>query len=131
MGTGTATEWNVAVGSGLLRLAAGASLLRFRGQAIKWSGGDPSDPTLRALFTYWGVRDLTVGLSTLVATRPGRDVPRQVLVQGAADASDGALVIAAMRRGLFPRTRGIGLVGLCWGTAAADVAVAWRVLRGL
>jgi hypothetical protein len=129
--TGTATEWDVAVGSGLLRLAAGAALLRFRGRAITWSGGDPKDPALRALFTYWGVRDLTVGLSTLTATRPGRDVPRQVMVQAAADASDGGLVIAAMSRGLFPRTRGIGLVGLCWGTAAADLAVAWRLKRGL
>lgn len=126
---GSTNEWNVAVGTGLLRLAAGVGLLRAGRTAIRLGGGDPDDRALRALFTYFGVRDITVGLSTLSATRPGRDVSRQVLVQAAADATDGALVAAAMSRGLLPRTRGVGMLGLCWGTAAADLAVVWRLRR--
>jgi hypothetical protein len=83
------------------------------------------------MFTYFGVRDIAVGLSTLSATRPGRDVSRQVVLQAAADTTDGAMVAAATSRGHLPRARGVGLIGLCWGTAVTDLAVAWRLRRGL
>jgi len=121
----------VAVGSGLLRVAAGAALLRFRGTAIRISGGDPDDSALRALFTYFGVRDVALGVATLASTRPGRDTSRKVVLQAVADTTDGVLIATATSHGHLPRTRGLGLIGLCWGTAAADVAVAWRLRRGL
>jgi hypothetical protein len=123
------TDWDVAIGTGLLRIAVGAGLLRFRSTAIRLSGGDPDDRALRALFTYFGVRDLTLGVSALAASRPGSDVRRQLGWQAAADATDGVAIASLTSRGHLPRVRGVGLIGLAWGTAVSDVAVAYKLRR--
>ena len=123
------TEWNAAVGTGLMRVAVGAALLRFRSTAIRLSGGSPDDPALRALFTYFGIRDFTLGVSALAASRPGGDVQRQAVLQTAADTTDGMALVALTSRGHLPQLRGLGLVAMAWGTAVADVALVWRLRR--
>jgi hypothetical protein len=122
-------DWDVAVGTGLIRVAAGLALLRFRRTTIAWSGGDPDDPVLRTLFVYFGVRDLTLGVTTLASSRPGSDVRRALALQTAADTTDGAVLAAMTSRGHLPRTRGYALATLAWGTALADVATALRLGR--
>src|SRR4051812_17567260 len=88
----TPLEWDVAVGTGLLRIAVGAALLRWRNPVIRLSGASPDDVVVRTLFTYFGCRDVAVGVVTLAATRPGGDVSRALALQGAADATDTAVI---------------------------------------
>ena len=56
------TQWDVAVGTGLLRIAAGSALLRWRDSLIRMSGASPDDAVVRALFSYFGVRDVATKL---------------------------------------------------------------------
>jgi hypothetical protein len=121
--------WDVAVGTGLLRLGAGAVLLRWRDPVLRAAGADPDDRVMAALFTYFGVRDLALGLSALAASRPGGDVSKQVALQGVADTVDAALLGAAVAAGRLPGWRGRGAIGLAAGTALAEFAGAGLLRR--
>lgn len=123
------TDWDVAVSAGLVRLAAGAALLRWRDQVIGLAGGSADDPVLRALFTYFGVRDLAVGVSALASTRGGGNARRVLTVHGLADTTDAALLVGITSRERVPRVRGLGMVGLAAVTAAAEYAGAWALGR--
>lgn len=122
-------DWDVAVGTGLLRLAAGAALLRWRDPVIRLAGGSADDVVLRALFTYFGVRDLAVGVATLATTRPGRDPRRALLLQGAADGTDTVLLSGVLSQERVPKVRGLGMMALAAGTAVVEFAAAWRLGR--
>ena len=127
----TSREWNTAVGTGLLRLVAGAALLRWRKMlAQRLAGASADDSVVPALFGYFGVRDITVGLVTLAATRPGGNVRKAVRLQGHADATDALLVAAVMRSGRIPQRQGIGAIVVAAGSAVAEYAAALRVRRG-
>jgi hypothetical protein len=125
--TRSARDWDVAVATGLVRVAAGIGLLSRRDWSIRMVGGSSDDPALRALFTYFGIRDLALGVSTLASSRPGTNVPRQVVVQGVADTVDAGLLTAAVATGRLPRVRGAGAIGLAAVTALAEYAGAWRL----
>jgi hypothetical protein len=84
---------------------------------------------LRGLFTFWAERDLALGLSTLAATRPSADVPRQIAYQGVADAIDTAIIAGLVTQGRLPRVRGYGVTALAAGTALSGFATAWRLRR--
>lgn len=122
-----AREWDVAVGTGLLRLVAGIGLLRERSWLIRNSGGSSDDRTLRLLFTYFGVRDIALGVSALAATRPGSNVPAQLVSQGVADTVDAGLLARMVATGHLPRVRGAGAIGLAAGTALTEYAGAWKL----
>ncbi len=115
-------DWRLAVGTGTTRILAGAALLRWRRSLIRLSGGTDTDRRSRLLFTYFGVRDVALGVSALAATRPGGDVSKQLALQGAADATDTVLLRRAVRRGRLTGWRGHGVVALAAGTAIADGA---------
>src|SRR4051794_12123190 len=123
------TEWDVAVGTGLLRVAAGTALLRGRTRLIRMSGASPDDAVVRMLFTYFGCRDIAVGVVTLASSRPGGNVSRAVALQGAADASDTAVISALRATGRFPGWRGAGMTALAGSTALIGLATAWRLRR--
>ena len=126
----TATrEWQAAVSTGLFRVAAGAALLRWRDRAIRLCGGAPTDPVVRGVFTYFGVRDLVLGISTLLATRPGADVSKQIAVQGVADAGDTALVVGLLRTGKLPVAQGSGVAVLAAGTSASNFVTSAKLRR--
>ena len=123
------THWDAAVSTGLVRVGAGVLLLTKRDTAIRWTGGSPSDPLLRGIFTFWGLRDLALGVSTLRATRPSADVPKQVTYQGIADSIDTAIVAALVAQGRLPRARGYVVTALAGATALGGFATAWRLRR--
>jgi hypothetical protein len=127
----TAPEWNVGMSTGLLRLGVGAAILRWRRSLVRFTGGSDGDRLLQLLFTYFGVRDMTLGVFALLSTRPGGDVPKQVTLQGAADTIDGGLVAALVARGRLPRSRGIALVALAAGSAVSEYAGAWQLRRAV
>ena len=122
-------HWNAAVATGLVRVGAGVLLLTQRDLAIRLSGGSPTDPLLRGLFTFWGVRDLALGVSALAATRPSADVPRQITYQGVADTIDTAIVAGLVAQNRLSRMRGYGVTALAAGTALSGFAMAWRLRR--
>jgi hypothetical protein len=105
-------EWDAALASGLIRLAAGAALLRWPSQIARLAGARDDDGLARAVIRGFGVRDLALGVTTLAATRPGRDIKRALRVQAAADAVDGVIVAGAVATGRLPRGRGIGGVAI-------------------
>lgn len=127
--TTTATAWDAAVATGLLRLGVGAALLRWRRPLSRLAGAADDDGVARLAFGYFGVRDMTLGISALAASRPGADVCRQVVLQGVADTVDAAIVAALTAAGRFPRMRGVGMAGLAVASAAVEYGGAWRLRR--
>jgi hypothetical protein len=126
----TSREWNTAVGTGLLRLGAGISLLRWRKQlATGLAGAADDDTVVPALFAYFGARDILVGVMTLAATRPGGDVAKAVRWQGHADATDTAIVAEVTRRGYIPRERGYGAMAVAALSAVSEYLTALRLTR--
>ena len=125
----TPLEWNVAVGTGLLRLGAGVALLRGRRRLPALAGAAADDRAMQRVFTYFGIRDTAVGLSALLATRPGSSVPKQLVVQGVADTTDAALLGVALSRGHLPRLRGIAVIALAAVTAMGEYAGAFALSR--
>ena len=126
----TSREWNTAVGTGLLRIGAGISLLRWRKQlATGLAGAAADDPVVPALFGYFGVRDILVGVITLASTRPGGDVAKAVRLQGHADATDTAIVAEATRRGYIPRERGYAAMAVAALSALGEYLTALRLKR--
>ena len=126
----TSRAWNTAVSTGLLRIGAGAALLRWRRPlATKLAGASADDAIVPALFGYFGVRDIAVGLFTLASTRPNGDVTQAVRLQGHADAVDSLLVGALVQSGRIPRSRGIGAIVVAVGSALSEYVTAWRLGR--
>lgn len=82
------------------------------------------------LFGYFGVRDMTLGVVTLAATRPDGDVPKQVRRQGVADATDAALIGAVMARGRLSRERGVVAIVVAALSALGEFATAIQLRRG-
>jgi hypothetical protein len=129
-GTQTSRSWNTAVATGLLRLVVGVALLRWRRPlARRLAGAAAADRVLPLMFGYFGVRDMTVGVVTLAATRPGGDVPRAVRLQGVADATDAALVAAVAASGRLSRPRAIGAGVVAVVSAAGEFMTAARLRR--
>lgn len=127
----TNREWNTGVATGLLRVLVGASLLRWRRPlAQRLAGASPDDNLLPMLFGYFGLRDMTLGVVTLAATRPDGDVPKQVRRQGVADATDAALIGAVMARGRLSRERGIVAIAVAALSALSEFATALQLRRG-
>jgi hypothetical protein len=126
----TPREWNTAVGTGLLRIIVGTALLRWRRPlAQRLAGAAPDDTLLPLMFGYFGARDITVGVITLAATRPGGDVPKQVRLQGLADATDTAILGAVMARGRISRSRGVAAMAVAAVSALAEFATAMQLRR--
>ena len=122
-------QWQTAVALGFIRIGAGVGLLRRRDYVVRLTGGSPTDPVLRGLITFWGVRDLALGVRMLAATRPSADVAREVTLHGVADTVDTAIVAGLMSAGRLPRVRGAGAAALAAGTAVGEFATAWRLRR--
>ena len=122
-------QWQTAVALGFIRIGAGVGLLRKRDYVVRLTGGSPTDRVLRGLVTFWGVRDLALGVRMLAATRPTANVPREVAVHGVADTIDTAIVTGLVTAGRLPRVRGTGAAALAAGTAAGEFAAAWRLRR--
>ena len=119
----TSREWNTAVGSGLLRVIAGACLLRWRRPlARSLAGAAPDDRVMPLLFGYFGARDITVGAVTLAATRPTGNVSKAVTLQGLADATDAVLIGVVANR--MPRVKAIGAVALAVVSALVEFVTA-------
>lgn len=127
--TTTAPEWNAGMATGLLRLGAGAALLRWRRTFAGFAGARDDDRVLPLLFGYFGVRDMTLGVAALMSTRPDGDVPKQIALQGVADTVDGGIVAALVAGGRLPRPRGIALVAVAAVSALSEYAGAWRLRR--
>jgi hypothetical protein len=122
-------DWDVAAGTGLLRIGVGVSLLRWPHVFVRLAGGASDDRALRGLFRYFGARDVALGVAALAASRPGGDVRRQLVWQGVADTVDGAVVAGLVRRGRLTRVQGIGATAVAAGSALAEFALAWRLGR--
>ena len=126
----TSREGNTAVATGLLRVVVGSALLRFRRPlAQRLAGASADDAVVPALFGYFGLRDITVGLVTLASTRPDGDVAKAVRLQGHADASDTLLVAALTQTERVPRTRGIAMMVIAAGSALSEYATSLQLRR--
>lgn len=123
-------HWDAAVSTGLVRIGAGVLLLTKRDFAIRFTGGSSDDPWLRRLFTFWGFRDLALGVGALAATRPNGNVPRQLTYQGAADTVDTAIIAGLVSQGRLSRARGYGTTALAAATALSGFVNAWQLRRG-
>jgi hypothetical protein len=131
--TSTSTEpaepatWDLGVSTGLIRIAAGVALWRWRSPLIRMAGGSPDDALLRGVFRYFAVRDVTLGVATLAQTRPGGDVRRALTLQGVADTLDGAACGALVASGRLRRVQGIGAVAIAAVSALTEYAAAWQL----
>jgi hypothetical protein len=124
---GGAESWDVAVISGLVRFAAAGVLLRWPARLARLAGARPDDRVVTAAIAGFGARDLALGVTALAATRPGRDVRRQLRVQAGADVVDAVVVGAAVATGRLPKGRGIVGVAIGLASAASLAATAARL----
>ena len=122
---GAPQPWDAAVASGLIRIAAGVALLRWPARLARLAGARDDDRLASAVVAGFGARDLALGVGALAATRPGRDVRRQLQLQAGADALDALVVGAAVAVGRLPRGRGI--VGVLIAATSAVTLLAWSV----
>jgi len=122
-------EWDLGVATGLIRVGAGLLLWRSPSTLIRMAGGSADDSVLRAMFRYFAVRDIALGVATLASTRPGGDVVRSLTWQGVADTVDGAAVGVLVSSGRLRRAQGLSAVALAAGTAVMEYAAAWRLRR--
>jgi hypothetical protein len=123
------TERDVAVRTGLLRIGVGVALLRWRSPFIRLAGGSADDRALRALFGYFGARDVALGVTALASARTGGDVSRQLVWQGVADTVDGAVVSTLVSTGRLSRLRGTGASAVAGVSALGEYAMAWQLRR--
>jgi hypothetical protein len=124
-----AASWDLAVATGLIRIAAGALLLRRSGRLATLAGARADDRLMRAVVAGFGARDLALGVSALAATRPGRDVRGQLRLQAAADTVDAVIVAAAVRSHRLPRGRGIVGVLIAATSAAGHLRLSGALRR--
>jgi hypothetical protein len=123
-------EWNAAVACGVIRLAAGTVLLRWAPRLARLAGARDDDRVVPAMLRGFGARDLSLGVHSLAATRPGGDPKRAMRVQAAADVIDGAFVVGAVATGRLPRGRGIGCVVVAVLSALGLLAGAHQLEHG-
>ncbi len=115
------SSWDVAVATGLVRIAAGSLLLRRSRLVASLAGARSDDRLVPAVVAGFGIRDLALGVSALAATRPGRDIRGQLRLQAAADAVDAVMVPAAVPSGRLPRGRAIVGVLIALDSAAGHL----------
>jgi len=105
----------VAVG----RIALGASFVLAPGLALRaWPGhGEARGPVDRLLARSVGVRDVALGLGTLMAV--DHDTPVRGWLEAAmlADAGDAAAIVLGFRH--LPRLRAVAMLGASVGAAVA------------
>jgi hypothetical protein len=123
-------EWDAAVACGLIRLGAGAALLRWPSQLARFAGARDDDALVPAIFRGFGARDLALGVHSLAATRPGGDAKHALRVQAAADAVDGMIVAGAVATGRLSRGRGIACVAVTVLSALGLLSGAHRLDHG-
>jgi len=118
--TGPATDTSgatkaVAIG----RIALGASFVLFPGGALRaWPGGAlAKGPVVTMLARTVGVRDIALGLGTLMAVQ--HDVPVRGWLEAAmlADAGDAAVIVLSFRH--LPRMRAVAMLGASVGAVVA------------
>jgi hypothetical protein len=126
---GDAASWDLAVATGLVRIAAGILLLRRPGRVAALAGARGDDRFMTAIVAGFGARDLALGVSALAATRPGHNARGQVRLQAAADAIDAGMVAAAVSCGRLPRGRGIAGVLIALGSAGAHLRLSGALRR--
>jgi hypothetical protein len=123
-------QWDAAVASGLIRLVAGAVLLRWPAPVARLAGARADDSLARRVVRGFGARDLALAVMTLAATRPGRDVRRALRIQAAADSIDAVIVGGAVAAGRLPKGRGIGGVAIGAVSAAGLAGAAHQLDPG-
>ena len=111
----TGTTRAVAIG----RIALGAGFVLAPGAALKaWPGHHVAEgPVLRLLARSVGVRDIALGVGTLLAVQ--HDAPVRGWLEAAmlADAGDAAAIVLGFRH--LPRMRAVAMLGASVGAAVA------------
>lgn len=120
----TTSQWNAAVGTGIVRLAAGSGLVATAGFSARLLGAERDDSLVPNVLMGLGARDLALGLLALASTRPGGRVGRAIAAQAAFDVVDAGVVLGLIAGGRIRRLQGGGAVALALVTGAMDAAVA-------
>jgi hypothetical protein len=128
--TPTTADWNAAVACGLIRLAAGGALLRWPSRLARLAGARDGDKLVPLMLRGFGARDLSLGVHSLAATRPGGDPKHALRVQAGVDAVDGLIVAGAMAAGRLPKGRGIACLAFAAGSAVSLLVAARMLDRG-
>lgn len=101
------------------RIALGASFVLVPGLALRaWPGhGEAGGPVSRLLARSVGVRDIALGMGTLMAVQ--HDTPARGWLEAAmlADAGDAVAIVLGFRH--LPRVRAVAMLGASVGAAAA------------
>jgi uncharacterized membrane protein len=121
-----ATE-DLARGLGMFSLALGSAQIAAPGTIARLAGVRTDGPTVHAVTSLYGARELVQGAGIL----SGRGTARWVWSRVAGDVLDVAtLVVGAARRGAEPARLGLGLAALAGVTVADVVAARGLVRRG-
>lgn len=116
----TKRQWQIAVGTGVLRLGIGAGLITMRGFGARVLGAERDDSVTPGVLVGFGARDSMLGIAALAATRPGGDVALQSRLQAGMDLVDAAVTGAMTATGRIGKWQGYAVTGLSLGIAVID-----------
>lgn len=122
-------QWQIAVGTGVMRLGIGASLIAMRGFGSRLLGAERDDGVVPAALIGFGARDSLLGLAALASTRPGGDVATQLKLQTFSDLFDAGATAALTGAGRIGRWQGYAVTALSLGVAVVDFALARAAAR--
>jgi len=113
--------------TGLVRLAAGAGLVSLAPTLARFAGARTDDRVTPAVLRGFGIRDTALGISAIVASRPGGDVKRQLRLQAGLDAVDASVCGWLVRSGRLPKVRGVACAATAVASGIVELALARQI----
>jgi hypothetical protein len=123
----TLLPWDAAIGTGTVRLGVGAGLARLARPLAQLAGARVEDRVTPAVLRGFGIRDMTLGVAALAASRPGGDVAAQLRLQAAFDAVDASVCGWLVYTGRLPRIRGAACAGTAVVSGILEIAMSRRL----
>lgn len=92
-------------------------------------GNDHADGKTRLTLRMFAVRELALGVGTLLGAGTGSDVRRWLLVLALVDTGEALILLPAIRRGTVAPTAGLALVVADLGSSTAGAGVLVQLLK--
>ena len=116
--------------TGPIRLVTGSLLvIKPELMARLLHGKGAADAATRLHLRMLAVREIALGIGTVLALRAERDVRRWLLVLALVDTGEALVLVSAIRRGTVPTAVGLAFTAADLGSSAAGMGVLTQIVR--
>lgn len=116
--------------SGITRMAVGGMIAARPELFVKLLHGTASrDAATRLLVRIFAVREIAVGLGTLMAATANRDVRRWLLLLSVIDTGEALVLLPAVWRRTVPAATGIAFIAADLGSSVSGIGVVTQIIR--